>query len=361
MRKIRVLVVEDSLTVRKHLVEVLQEDPLFEVVGEAADGAVAVDMITRLRPDVVSLDLALPTMSGVAVTEEIMAHSPTPILVVSASSNRGDLFNTYDALTAGAVDVLDKPEGSEIDDRWEKDFVSKLKLVVRVKVIAHPRAKLRTRAPLKSSAGVGPMRSTMRQELVAIGASVGGPRALVQVLRELPKDFPLPILAVVHIAAAFTTALAEWMDRESSLRVRWAENGEQVPRPGNGVVLLAPPGKHLVLKGGRMSLSEELERNGYRPSIDVLLESVAQEQGDRALGALLAVTSTDGRAGLRSIKAARGIALVSGDLTTDESIDGEVAALATSGKVLPLDQLSPTLVAIARGEDSGPWGSANKR
>src|SRR3984957_2133124 len=134
MAKIRVLVVEDSLTVRQRLTEILSTDPTFELVGEAGDGKRAIQLCQALRPDIVTMDMMLPVMTGLAATEYIMAHCPTPILIVSASINRGELFRTYEALAAGAVDVLDKPTGHEPDGVWERRFLSTLKLVSKIKV-----------------------------------------------------------------------------------------------------------------------------------------------------------------------------------------------------------------------------------
>src|SRR5512138_3237142 len=122
MTKKRVLVVEDSVTVRKRLLEVLSQDPELEVIGEAADGKTAIELCQSLRPDVVTLDMMLPVMTGLAATEYIMAYCPTPILIVSASVNRGEVFKTYDALSAGAVDVFEKPRGDEFGDQWEREF-----------------------------------------------------------------------------------------------------------------------------------------------------------------------------------------------------------------------------------------------
>jgi two-component system chemotaxis response regulator CheB len=142
MKKIRVLVVEDSLTVRKRIVEAMDGHPQLEVVGEAADGKVGIEMCEALRPDVVSLDMMLPVMTGLAATEYIMAYCPTPILIVSASTNRGEVFRTYDALAAGAIDVLDKPESDEPDAEWDRRYLNTLVLISRIKVITHPRARL---------------------------------------------------------------------------------------------------------------------------------------------------------------------------------------------------------------------------
>ena len=141
---IRVLVIEDSLTVRKHLVEVLQNDAAFEVVGEGATGRDAIEMTQRLRPDIVTIDIVMPELSGLAATEYLMAYCPTPILIVSASVNRAGAMHTLDALAAGAVDTLEKPNGSEPDAQWENRFRAAVRVASRVKVITRtrPRARL---------------------------------------------------------------------------------------------------------------------------------------------------------------------------------------------------------------------------
>src|SRR5215813_8303910 len=142
MSKIRILVVEDSATVRKRLIDVLACDPEIDVVGEAEDGKRAIELCERYRPDMITMDMMMPVMTGLAATEYIMAHQPTPILIVSASINRGELFKIYDALAAGAVDVLEKPTGEEPDGAWEQRLLSAVKLVARIKVITHPRGRL---------------------------------------------------------------------------------------------------------------------------------------------------------------------------------------------------------------------------
>src|SRR5579863_6641406 len=238
MNKIRVLVVEDSLTVRKRLLEVLATDPEIQVVGQAGDGKTAIELCQKLRPDVVTLDMLLPVLSGLAVTEYIMAYCPTPILIVSSSTNRGDLYKTYDALAAGALDVLEKPKGDEMDGAWERSFVSTIKLVSRVKVITHMRGRLQTGPKISFPSAIA---AHSPYRLVAIGASTGGPAAVVEILRDLPPDFPLPILVVIHIGEAFGRLLAEWLDSQSRLPVSCAWDGEPLPEVGDARVILAPP------------------------------------------------------------------------------------------------------------------------
>src|ERR1700674_1765572 len=231
MPKTRVLVVEDSLTVRKRLVEILVSDPEIELVGEAEDGKRAIEICRLCRPDVITMDMMLPVMSGLSATEYIMAHCPTPILVVSASINRGELFKIYESLAAGAVDVLEKPTGTEADGAWERRFLSTGKRVARIRVITHPRARL---AGLRGGAAQAapplrdPPKAGSNYALIAIGASTGGPGAIVEVLRGLPAAFRLPILIVLHINEPFGTAFADWLDGQTGRRVACPDDGAPV-------------------------------------------------------------------------------------------------------------------------------------
>src|SRR5579871_3836857 len=192
MAKIRILVVEDSRTVREHLLATLRADPAFEVVAAAEDGKQAVDLCLQHRPDVITMDMMMPVMSGLAATEYIMAHCPTPILIVSSSVNRGELFKTYDALAAGAVDVIEKMSGDEAEGAWERKFVAAAKLVAKIRVITHPRGRLSGLGRAASQREPSPapaQRAGRALALLAIGASTGGPGAIVEVLRGLPADF----------------------------------------------------------------------------------------------------------------------------------------------------------------------------
>lgn len=347
MAKTRVLVVEDSLTVRQRLLEVLRSDPEIEVVGDAGDGRSAVELCEKLRPDVITLDMILPVMTGLSATEHIMAYFPTPILIVSSSTNRGELFKTYEALSAGAVEVLEKPRGDEIDGAWERDFLQLVKLVARIKVITHPRARLSLARDESEKAPLFPS-SDAPARCVAIGASTGGPAAVARVLKSLPAKFPLPILLVIHIGAVFARALTEWLDTQSKLRVVYATDGQPLPAVGTPGVLMAPPERHLIVRQGRVELVSGPERHSCRPSIDVLFESLAHEHGAHAVACLLTGMGRDGAAGLLALRRA-GASTIAQDEATSViyGMPREAALLGAAQEVLPLDSIGPALVAAS--------------
>ncbi len=350
--KLRVLVVEDSLTVRKRLCETLAADAGIEVVGEAEDGRRAIELCQSLRPDVMTMDMMLPVMTGLAATEYIMAHCPTPILVVSSSINRGELFRTYDALAAGAVDVLEKPRGDEPEGHWEQRFLDTVKLVARIRVITHLRARagVGTRpVALAPAPGLDP--TPVRPcRLIAIGASTGGPGAIVEVLRGLSPQTRAPVLLVLHINEPFGTAFADWLDAQTPRRVAFARDGEPVADVA-GRVALAPPGQHLLVRQGRLHLSRTAERHSCRPSVDVLFESVASDVGTAAAGCLLTGMGRDGAAGLLAMRRAGGSTIAQDEATSViYGMPREAALLGAAMHVLPLRDIGPALSSLANAD-----------
>lgn len=337
MARIKVLVVEDSATVRERLTEIVMADPELELVGVAQDGKEAIELARRHRPDIVSMDMVMPVMSGLAATEYIMAHFPTPILVVSASNNRGELYQTYDALAAGAVDVLEKPTGLEPTGAWEQHYCATLKLVSRIRVITHPRGRLATQPAAAAD------RTAPRYSLAAIGASTGGPGAILDVLNSLPDSFTLPILFVLHISEPFGSAFADWLDGQTARRVAFAKEGDLVSAAA-GRVVMAPPGHHLGVRDGRLRLSLEAERHSCRPSVDVLFESLAREYGPSVCAALLTGMGRDGAAGLLKIRQAGGLTVAQDEASSIiYGMPREAALLGAATHVLPLSEIGPFL------------------
>jgi two-component system, chemotaxis family, protein-glutamate methylesterase/glutaminase len=349
MAALRVLVVEDSLTVRKRLCAVLSADPDFELIGEAEDGKRAIDLCRELRPEVVTMDMMLPVMSGLAATEYIMAHCPTPILIVSSSTNRGELFKTYEALAAGALDILEKPNGDEPDGVWEKKLVSTLKLIARIRVITHPRARLGAMGrtpPVQATNPIGPRPRQGRFEVAAIGASTGGPAAILSVLRSLPDDFQLPVLLVLHIGEPFGVAFAEWLDGQTKRSVAYAQDGQPVASVSGGIVM-APPDRHLIVRDGRLWLTSDPERHSCRPSVDVLFESLAREYASSVAACLLTGMGRDGAAGLLAIRASGGLTFAQDEATSVVyGMPREAVLLGAAEQVLPLDEIGPALGAL---------------
>jgi two-component system chemotaxis response regulator CheB len=343
-RRVRVLVVEDSATVRARIVATLRTDPGIEVVGEARDGQTGIDLCVSLRPDVVTMDMMLPGIDGLAAVQHLMQRCPTPILVISSASNRAGFVDTLAALAAGAVDVLDKPDGSLTggDEAWDRNFLATVKLVAKIRVITHLGLR-RPAGPVTTP--VPPPRADPGHpySVVAIGASTGGPTAVADVLRGLPTAFALPVLLVLHVSDSFGVAFAGWLEDVTGRPVRLATGGESVAA-GSGKVIMAPPGRHLAVSQGTVRLTHEPERHSCRPSVDVLFESLATDYGPGVAACLLTGMGRDGAGGLLNVHRAGGLTIAQDEATSAVfGMPGEAVALGAAQHVLPIDQIGPAL------------------
>lgn len=343
---IRVLVAEDSLTVRQLLVEVLRSDPDITVVGEASNGAEAVELAERLRPDLITMDIQMPVLDGLAATKEIMTRCPTPIVIVSASSSKPDVDRALNAMRAGALTVVEKPDNpahAQFDGRRER-LLGMVKAMSQVKVVRRwaPRPEPQPPPRRVRVAGVGPIR------LVAIATSTGGPAVLQRILADLPGDFSAPILVVQHIAIGFIAGLAEWLDASCDLRVKVAEHGEEL-RPHT--VYVAPDDQHLlVAEPGRVRLSSEAPVGGFRPSGTPLFETAAAVFGSAVAAVILTGMGTDGVEGLRAVKAAGGHVIAQDERSSvvygmpQKAIEARVV-----GEVLGVEAIGARIAALASG------------
>lgn len=342
---IRVLVVEDSDRLRTRIVEALSAEPAIEVLAQAVDGRAAIDLCRELRPDVVTMAVMLPGVTGLAATEQIMQHCPTPILIISAPSDASDVVNTFAALAAGAVDVLANPRPGSVDDvDWNRRLVSTVKMVARIQVITHLGHPVRPEVNHRAAqASLVPAQVAGAFSVVAIGASTGGPAAVATVLTDLPVAFALPVLLVVHVSDTFGPEIANWLKCVTGHAVRLAEHGESISQLG-GQVIMGPPGQHLAVRNGRLVLNRDRERHSCRPSVDVLFESLADEFGPGVVACLLTGMGKDGAAGLLDVQRGGGMTIAQDEASSVVfGMPGEAARLGAAQHVLPVDQIGPML------------------
>jgi two-component system chemotaxis response regulator CheB len=335
---IRVLVVDDSATVRELLVRMLQGDPGLQVVGVARDGEEAVRLAARLKPDVITMDIRMPRMDGFQATKKIMQQTPTPIVVVSASVESEDLKITFNAIRAGALTVVEKPRGPAGPgyEAIRDDLVTTVRLMSEVKVVRRwATGMLKRREPVS-------LRTDVRTAAVAIAASTGGPAALHQVLGAMPADFPVPVVVVQHIARGFCQGMVHWLDGATKLRVETAQQGEALKA---GCVLVSPDDRHLsVTHDGRVLLRTRKPEDRLCPSADLLFESVAEAYGRKALGVILTGMGRDGVVGLRRMKAGGGRVLAQDEESCVVfGMPKEAIAAGVVDRVVPLEGMAAAI------------------
>ena len=346
---VTVVLVDDSGIERKFIRTAIAADPGIEVVGEARTGRDAIALVERLRPSAVVLDLELPGMAAIEIIERIMAIRPTPILVCSTE---GDADRAAAALAAGAIDVVARPTARSADRTSYADALRRgVRVASRVKVITHPRGRL------KSSATTSPARALAAPaegtiDLIAIGASTGGPQALAHLLGALPADFGPAVVVVQHMADGFIEGLANWLDELCALPVGVAKPGARLLP---GTVMIAPSARNLIVNDHlRISIEQPPASQFHVPGVDVTFESVARTVGPRAVGVLLTGMGRDGAVGLKAMRDAGAITI--GQDEDSSAVWGMPAAAAACGAVqrqLPLIDIAPELVAILQGDSFG--------
>jgi len=295
---LRILIAEDSATIRHHLSTIIAEMPGMQVVGQAKNGQEAVQLAVELQPDVISMDVQMPRMDGFEATRRIMEKVPTPVVVVSGLIEK-DIELSFKALEAGALAVVEKPPGRS-DPSFpakQQHFLKTLSAMAGVSVVRRGRTDRFNKVNVEEVVETPAMQH--QPEIVAIGASAGGPSALSKLLQNLPPDFSLPVVVVQHMPHEFVAGLARWLEKMSSLAVRVAED-KMILAPG--VVYLSPGTAHLRVErmelGLRARLNPEQGDFRHQPSVDVLFESVAETCGADAIGVILTGMGTDGAQGL---------------------------------------------------------------
>lgn len=304
---VRALVVDDSGFFRRRVCEILGDDPNIEVVGSARNGLEAIEQVARLRPDVVTMDIEMPVLDGISAVRRIMASHPTPVLMFSSLTYEGARA-TLDALEAGALDFLPKRLEDIARDREEANRVLRARvhaLGCRGARVSVPARRTAAPAPAPPPAFPPPRPRAVgaRHRAVVIGTSTGGPAALQRLLPQLRAGYPVPVLLVQHMPAAFTPAFAERLDQICSIRVKEAEDGEPVAA---GIAYLAPGGRQMLMErrpdGVHLRIADSRPEVTYRPSVDVSFASAARAWPGAVLGVVLTGMGADGREGARLLK-----------------------------------------------------------
>ncbi len=345
---LRVVVVDDSGFFRRRIVEILSADIGIEVVGTAANGLEAIEVVERLDPDVVTMDIEMPVMDGIAATRRIMSESPRPILMFSTLTTEGAKA-TLDALDAGAMDFLPKrfSEMARDEDAAKVMLRRRVRALGRVRLQRSGPAGARTHDPLRTVPVRPPSTNVPLQALRAllIGTSTGGPVALQEVLKPLPQHFPLPIILIQHMPASFTPAFAERLNALCQITVKEAASGD-VLKPG--CAYLAPGGQQLVLTAGaqtRIRIEDSPPGTIYKPSVDITFGSAVTALRAQVLALVLTGMGADGREGARALKG-QGAHVWAQDAASSV-VFGMPAAVIDAGladHILSLKDVAPALV-----------------
>ena len=346
MRRVKVLIIDDSALVRQLLTQILGNDPEIEVVGAASDPILAWEKIKTHQPDVLTLDVEMPRMDGLVFLERLMSIKPTPVVMVSSLTEHG-CETTLRALELGAVDFVTKPkiDVSTGTVQLADEIVAKVRAAARARVRVRPK-NASPSAPAKSPAPAALLRST--QKVIAIGASTGGTEAICDVLTELPSDAP-GVVIVQHMPPGFTASFANRLDRTCRIRVKEARDGDRIL---DGHALLAPGGYHMqVVRSGanysvQVAMGEPVNR--HRPSVDVLFQSCARYLGANVAGVILTGMGGDGARGMQAMHQAGAKTIAQDEASCVVfGMPREAIALGGVDHVLPLGAIAGKLAKLA--------------
>lgn len=347
---IKVLVVEDSPTQRELLVHILNSDPDIEVIGTAFDGERAIEFVSSTKPDVITMDINLPKLDGLTTTRVIMETNPMPIIIVSEIWNPSNVEQTFNAMKAGAVTCLEKPAGIAHPDfaKLSEDLVNTIKTMHQVKVVRRWSESRYKNKPVPAAEKPPAVKTQPKPkykiepkniELVVIGASTGGPPVLQTILSDIPKDIPVPILIVQHIAAGFLEGFREWLSNTTGFPVLIAEDNEQY-LPGH--IYLAPEEIHMgVGRKGMIRLSEPKTKSRLCPSIAHLFSTVADVCADKTIGIILSGMGKDGAEELKIMRD-KGAITIAQDQNSSlvHSMPGKAIELGAAFYVLAPDMIA---------------------
>lgn len=351
---ISVLIVDDSLVVRTHLAHILGSDPEIQVIGCVASGQEALDFIKCRKPDVITMDIHMPDMDGYEATRRVMESIPVPIVVISATCDPAEQASTFKALEAGALVCLPKPPAP--GHPGYREAVAEILMSVKqmAGLIVVRRWPKRRLAPGVADPIIPPTRRPI--QIIAIGASTGGPAAIHQLLAALPADLPVPILIVQHIARGFSRGFADWLSGVSPLPVNLATNQEPLSK---GRIYVAPDDLQMgVTAGGRILLSNAPPEYFLRPSASFLLRTVAEIYGQTAIGILLSGMGKDGAIELKQIRDAGGITFAQDkESSVVHGMPGEAIRLEAAAHILPPASIAATLIRILRSPEPNPRGA----
>jgi two-component system chemotaxis response regulator CheB len=348
MRRIRVLIVEDSLVERAFLTDLFATDPEIEVVGAVNGGAAALAFLEQQRPDVITMDIMMPDMDGYETTRRIMETTPVPIVMVSAGGNSEEVDATFRAMEAGAVAEMHKPPGvgnPNYEDAAQQ-LVQTVKAMAEVKVVRRW-ARHRRFAPGQEGRASTTAEARRRPEttdihIVAIGSSTGGPAVLQTVLAKLHKDFSVPVVIAQHIAPGFLEGLTKWLAQTTGRSIRIAAQHERL-EPGR--VYLAPDGCHMGVENtGLIVLSKEAPEHGMRPAVSYLFRSVTNAFGRKAAGVLLTGMGRDGAEELKRMRECGAVTIAQDQETSVVfGMPGEAVRLGGAAYVLPPEKIAAML------------------